>query len=206
MNTLTFETPKHLGDAYGNLIRQVLITSSMAVKPVAYKLADGGNFFTPSADAVDMISFVSKLANLQISVDDSIQLPMILQVSGEGKIMSSQLNRTGIQVTSKDEVLLEYFDNKPINLDIIIDKNSGTVKSEDIRNNLMDKGIDVSSFRTISCRFNNSIVNVSSKEVLDQDIVTIEINSEDKSETKKMRDAIKNIGSVLEEIAKNLHD
>lgn len=199
-----FTVEKNCGLGFSNLIRQVLIETSKSIKPIAFLISDGSNLYLPSDEIIDVVDFAGNLADLTISADSSIELPLSLEYKFKGKLTSKDLCNSSINV-EEDIVLLNSLNSdKTLTISIVFDEGCGYKNSELSRKRLESLGVSIKGYQTISARYSDMIVATDVKEDLDRDSVFLEINSKSGSEKEKIKDALNKISMHFSELAEKL--
>ncbi|MNM81264.1 hypothetical protein D3C81_932600 [compost metagenome] len=201
---LDFNVDKNTGLGFSNLIRQMLIESSMKVKPIAFKLSDGSTLYKPGKAVLDMVSFSSDLADLNFEIDPNVNFPFVQEYTFRGVLNSQNLNTPDIKVEGNKDLLHTVGEQNTVNLTIVFDRNSGFKSSDYNSKRLESLNINLKGFQRMSARYCDVTVSASTKEDLDSEKVSINIESKSSTAKQKTLDALDSIIDKYMEIRENL--
>lgn len=190
---ISFTTPKHLGRQYGTIIRQCILSQSECVRVVAFSL---GEQTILNSGNIDLVNLSADLASLDIEFDSYVQYPLNYSISVSEILTVGDLRAQGIDVLNKEDdfILLDTVGTN-VTINLIVNKVSGYMSSEDNRNSLVSVGQSVVGYNVISSRSQDLKVALNVKDNLDSDEVTLSVDSSD--ENRILKESVGDIMSVL---------
>lgn len=203
---ISFTVPKDMGYQYGTLIRQSILSSSECIRIIAFSL---GEQTLLTSGNIDLISFSTELATLDIGMDSLIPYPASYSVTVKDVLTVGDLRQKGIPVLNRpdSDVLLDTV-GEEVSFVFVCNKVTGFMSCEDNKQTLMALGEYKNSYKVIASRASDFKISFNIKKNLNSDEVNLSVtpysNDYSISENSVIKDSLSTIDSILGSLKQKL--
>lgn len=177
--TKTIEVPRGLGDIIATALRQGAMMETPSWRPIGFVLEDGGNM-VHSMDYIlqDMVSVSSVLATSYFECQSKAEF-LIVKTEFMHECKLSDICKDGIQLVSKDKVLVSSLKNTAVPITVIFRNSKGNFTINDNKKFIESKINSSKDFVVLSSRhtpvvsFATEVITKGEKDLINIDFETV---------------------------------